>query len=360
MVNVYTQGRNLRTFNFYRQTTDVPITISASTLSYPTATVSNVAGVTSTVYRVPAGYFSLTNPVVYRRDIAFGVQDPSGKATYAIVTGAGPGSTVSGVFTPFSLKLISPRLLRDDPLLAGKRGNYTNSSNDDSFRFCRNSLTGNVLNAAESDCVVGGGSGNSFGWNFRTGFTDIVDQQISDNGFNAYGFQTGDYTFAIYNDDGWKTINGQAGKTPIATYKAKLAKLPYSFVDMVTTNTSSDKFPRVTAGSNNPSDTANALQLNTATPFTLTWVAPAVPDADVWRLTNTGEYFEGPSGTNLANNYWPALKFFTAAYPSSTALGGNFTISAKPAKLSYKDYSEFSLAFSNRNGSRIISTLVFN
>ena len=361
VVDVYMQGRNLSTINLYRQNTSVPVASAPAGLPYPTAT-STISGVPTTVYLVPAGSPSVNAPVTYRRDVLFGINDPSGKATYLVVTGPGPATSVAGVTKTFSVKMISPRLLRDDALLAGKRGNYTNWKDDDSFRFC-SSVASGILNAELSDCVTNGGAGNNFGWNRASTSPNTVAS--SDAGFDAYGFQVGNYTFNIYNDDGWKTVNGQAGKTPIATYTARLEKLPYSFADMgVTLNTAfaipTSKFPQFSNASLSTADIAARLQLSTATTFTSTWTAPVVPDADVWRLSSGGEYFDGAKSTNTLGAFWPALRFFTPAYPSSTALTGTTTISAKPAEISVKNYSEFSLTYTNRNGGRIQSAVAFN
>src|SRR5690606_5967088 len=57
------------------------------------------------------------------------------------------------------------------------------------------------------------------------------DPAAVDASFAGYGFEVnGVYTIKVYNDDGWKTVNGQAGKTPIATYTTKLNRLPASAV----------------------------------------------------------------------------------------------------------------------------------
>ncbi len=358
LVGVGMQGRITRNANFYRTTTTIAVS-TAPVLSYPTTTVTNaVAGSSTLAYVVPAGAPFVFTPVSYRRDVVFGIRDPGNNATYAIVTG--PGSfNVSGVQTLFSVKMLSPRILRDNALLAGKLGNFTNWRDDDTFRLCRSNTAGNVIGAAAADCTAFGAAGNNVGANRNPSVTSLTEAQ-ADATFDSFGFQAGTYTFAIYNDDGWTTVNGQAGKTPVATYAVKLDKLPYSFAQMGTTDPSTDKFPRATTTSFTPTAIANALQLSVATPFIGTWIAPVSPDADLWRLINTGEYFEGAKTTNAPGAAFPAMRFFNAGYPGSTALTGPFAVSARPADIAAKTYSEFSLTYTNRNNSRIISNAVFN
>ncbi len=90
--------------------------LPGATTVYLTRTFPNF---TATYAIVPAGEPKVV-PVVYERFAQFRIQDPLGNATYAVVTGPG-FRTVSNVLTPFSLKMLSPRLLKSDPLLAGKR-----------------------------------------------------------------------------------------------------------------------------------------------------------------------------------------------------------------------------------------------
>ena len=69
-----------------------------------------------------------TPAVTYNRYIRLGVSDPAKIATYATISG--PGLTTT-------LKMVSPRLLRDDPLFAGKNGNFVDWRDTDTFKFCR-------------------------------------------------------------------------------------------------------------------------------------------------------------------------------------------------------------------------------
>ncbi|MEO8187305.1 MAG: hypothetical protein ABI580_08085, partial [Burkholderiaceae bacterium] len=99
--------------------------------------------------------------VTYRNDVQMFVRDPMGNSTYIIVSGPGPAGAGG---QPFSLKLISPRLLRAAPELAGKNGNFLNWEDDETFRFCR--IVGPTVPVAEvADCVGQGATGNNWGWN---------------------------------------------------------------------------------------------------------------------------------------------------------------------------------------------------
>lgn len=79
------------------------------------------------------------NPaVVYTKYLNLVVNDPAKVATYAIVTGPGLGVSAAGIGTgaPGSLKLISVRVLRDAPELAGKPGNVVDWLDTQSWRLC--------------------------------------------------------------------------------------------------------------------------------------------------------------------------------------------------------------------------------
>ena len=58
-----------------------------------------------------------------------------------------------------------------------------------------------------------------------------VDAALTSLGLDTAGTEV---TFALYADDGWKTVNGQQGKTPIATYKVKLKNAAYPLAQLST------------------------------------------------------------------------------------------------------------------------------
>ena len=117
----------------------------------------------------------------------------------------------------------------------------------------------------------------------------------------------GSYTFAVYNDDGWKTINGQAGRTPIATYTTTLKRLPYTFVEMAGSGPATDNFPRFTAPT--PASIASNLVSAVPAPMNVTWSAlPTFANAAGNRLFSIYEYFEGPKSTNLMGVFYPPIE----------------------------------------------------
>jgi hypothetical protein len=180
------------------------------------------------------GAVNATTPEQTRREIRFNVRDPANIATYAIITGPGPAGP-SG--QPFSFKMLSPRVARDAPEMAGKAGN-ANYLDTDSFRYCNSGVAG-VPTADIANCTTSGVNGDNWGFNMTTLVLDGPAQASADASFQAQGWSTAAnaYTVAFYNDDGWKTVNGQVGKTPIATYTTSLPRLPYSFASMYSATT---------------------------------------------------------------------------------------------------------------------------
>lgn len=298
-------------------------------------------------------------PLTYRREVQFGVADPQGAATYAIVTGPGPTNTINGVVTPFSMKLLSPRVLRSEPLLLGKNNNYVNWPDTDFFRTCRAPAavagTG-VPVASVADCVGEGAQGSSWGWTLNN--PSATNLAAADAGFEGYQFAAGGtYTFAIYNDDGWKTVNGQAGKTPIATYTTVLEKLPYAFSQIAGTSPQADLFPRLTAQSATPVQVASAIRSGGANNFGATVLAPTTQaDARKFGSTNGYEYFEGPNVGNTGTAFFPASRYSNPVYSADLTTAVTFPITVKPAVLQSKTYAEHGWTFTDRNGSFMQTT----
>jgi hypothetical protein len=289
--------------------------------------------------------------VNYRREVQFFVSDPMGNATYVIVSG--PGPTGAGG-EPFSFKLISPRLLRSAPELAGKNGNFLNWRDDDAFRVCR-IAGGGVPVASVADCVGQGATFNNWGW------TTATPDAAADTGFQNQGWtEGGTYTFAVYNDDGWKTVNGHVGRTPLATYTAVLGKLPYTFVEMAGTGPGADNFPRFTQPSDAAQIAANLASANPS-PMDFVWSAiPAPADNRAFRLFSFYEFFQGPRSTNTGGAFYPAYRLNVDDYPGSTAtaLAGKRPTPTL-AEMSGKTYGEFGLAYVDRNNSVIVSYASF-
>jgi hypothetical protein len=299
-----------------------------------------------------------TTPVQYSRVVDFRMSDVAGVAQYIVVTGPGPVGTLPGGATAsFSLKLLSPRILRSDPLLAGKRGNFKNWNDTDLFRICRTATVAEP-NAAAADCVGAGASSSQVARFTR------APVAADDTAFDALGFQAGGvYTFSLYNDDGWKTVNGQAGKTPVATYTSTLAALPYTFVQMAGASPATDLFPQVQAVSTTRALVASTLKAGTTATLTATWSAPGAVGSNTFALANTGEFFRGTDPTiDVARGtdpYQTGYRYFVGSYPGGTATSGTFNITAKPAVISGKNFANFSLFYTNRRGNVINSESQF-
>ena len=291
-----------------------------------------------------------------RRALEFGVQDVQGLYTYAVVSGPGV-QTVTGVANPFSLKLISPRLLRDAPELAGKRGNYTNWTERNNFRACVvPAISANNSGPAPlADCVGAGAVGSSWGVTYFPNLT-ATSIATADAFFDAIGFQAGGvYTFAVYNDDGWKTINGQAGKTPVLTRTFTLQSLPYTQAEMLPASGPS-KFPVGTSltfsAGINISSVVNLAEPGSATG---TWTPPPATFGDraIFRLSEVGEFFEGINVATTAPATYPRHRYYTPLYPSSTATSISANITPTPNTIKSKTFYESSLQYTDRNNRRI-------
>lgn len=289
-----------------------------------------------------------------RRSLDFFVQDVQGLYTYAVVSGPGT-QTVSGVASPFSLKLISPRLLRDAPELAGKRGNYSNWTERDRFRACVIPSVNNSGPAPLADCVGGGVVGSSWGNTYFPNLT-VTTVASADAFFDSIGFQAGGvYTFALYNDDGWKTVNGQAGKTPALTRSFTLQTLPYTHAEMLPASGPS-KFPvgnslTFSAGTN----FSSVVNLPAPGSFTGTWTPPpaTLSDNAIFRLSDVGEYFEGINVGTTAPATYPRHRYFTSIFPGSTANSVIANLTPTPNTINAKTFAEISLNYTDRNSRRI-------
>lgn len=281
----------------------------------------------------------------YRREVQFAISDPMGKATYAIVSG--PGRTDN-----FPLKMISPRLLRAAPELAGKPGNYMNWPDDSFFRICG---PGVAAAASFADCVGSGAVSDVIG--LGTSIPDASRDVLFDNYQLVAG---GEYTFDIYDDDGWKTVNGHATRSPVASYKVTLEGLPYKFVEMTAGIPANDIFAHIDGPQDRVAWVATALSA-TPSPVDLTWSAlPAATSARGFRLNSVYEYFDGPKATNPVDVPFPAYRYYTPGYPSGGAVSlQGFAITARPADISLKSLLQFALEYSDRNGHVLISSVSF-
>ncbi len=187
---------------------------------------------------------------------------------------------------------------------------------------------------------------------------NTTDQAAQFDGFLSPAIVAGTYTFKIYNDDGWKTIDGQVGKTPIATYTAQLESLPISFVEMnVTSNPNNDKFPKISSASSPAAIVALELA---GLPYTgsLSWTSPLFIATSPYKLSFVEAYTEGSVSTTGV--VFPRVAKFVDIFPGSNALTGTINVAANPANLGQKSYSEVQVNYTNRNQSRIRSFISFN
>ena len=298
---------------------------------------------------------ALTPAVNYRRSLQWSVSDPMGQATYVVLSGAGPGTTVGSTTLPFSLKFISPRLLRSAPELVGKSGNFLNWLDDDAWRYCRAAGSGTPV-ASQADCVGLGAS------SFESGITTATPDDAADRNFIAQGWVAGAvYRFDVYNDDGWKTLNGQAGKTPIATYYSTLDQLPYTFVEMAGSGVSADKFPRLSFGAMTAAQVRSNAVSATPAAMAASWTAlPAFSDARRFGLSVSYEFHQGARVGNANSAFNPAYRWVFNSYPASTATTlPAWAVNAKPADQVSKSYFEFTLIYSDRTDRQILSLVSF-
>ena len=296
--------------------------------------------------------------VRYRRDIQFRVTDPLGSATYVVVSGPGPAGSVNGKSVPWSWKMVSPRVMRSAPELAGKTGNYTNWLDDDTFYYCGFSAGTPVASA--SDCLTYGAISDNWGWGLTSTPNAAADKSFTDQGWVVGGA----YRVDVYNDDDWKTVNGHAFRAPIATYYETLKTLPRTFVEMAgtgTTPTSNDQFARFNLGTLGPTGVlANFLKVTPA-PINLSWsTQPPLSSTEPLRLQLGFEYFDGSKVGIASGATWPKLRLLTQIYPGSTATSqSNWPVQPLPTDMAQRSLYNKALQYSDRNQSRVRSIVSF-
>ena len=285
---------------------------------------------------------AITPPKLHRKFVTLGVNDPAKVATYAIISGPGLTTTVGGI--AMTLKLVAPRLLRDAPEFAGKNGNFVNWKEDDNFRICR-TTSGNFDFAETANCVSQGATSDR--WEVSN-----ADPVALDTAFAAYGFAAGGiYTIKVYGDDGWKTVNGQLGKTPIATYASTLEHLPFSAAALAPAGASS-LYPALITSSKSAADVATAIRAKAAYSLNLTWSAPLVmPDGRPTAHTNIYFFEQGRASAGTAFN--PASRQVGVEIAGATATALNATVPAAAAQLVTPTYAEYGIQYTNRNGNTI-------
>ena len=296
-------------------------------------------------YKLIDGTPNTGSAVDYSKFVQFRITDPGNVATYVVVQGPG--------LPPSGLKMISPRIQRDDPLFNGKRGNYVDWKDSDTFRICRGDAAGVNIVASAADCATFGASGTSFG-------AFNVTAAAADSTFASIAFVAGGaYSIAVYNDDGWKTVNGQATKTPVVTYTRQLGALPYSAVTLAGASAGSDLYPRIASPAVSTATIASNIRSKTAGSLSLTWNSlETMPDASAFGWGDLYNFVSGRA-TSTANA-WPASRRTELSYPDRGATSAlNYTVSAAQPALVTPTYAEFGLELSNRQGRRVLSLVTF-
>ncbi len=278
-------------------------------------------------YKLSDGTPLTTNARLYRNEIRFNIVDHANVATYATISG--PGIVGS------AYKLISPRLLRAAPEFAGKYGSFVDWKDSDAFMACRIGPTNNnYADAEQADCVTHGAGSRS--WRSNTTVAADADTQFASFGFRAGGV----YTIKVYNDDGWKTVNGQQGKTPIATYTTTLNRLPASAVALDAGGNSA--FGNSTVMVSNLADGGKRLQA--------TEIRKAKIDGK--ELPFTGIYFfaQGRTALSTNTNFYPGSRMDVSTSPAMGGSAVTLEVPPRPAAMTGLTYYEYGTSWNDLNG----------
>lgn len=285
-------------------------------------------------YKLADGTPQASAARVYRNEIRFNIVDPGQHATYATISG--PGIVGS------AYKMISPRLLRSAPEFAGKVGNYVDWSDSETFKACRHATNANMYaDAPEADCTVHGAVSNV--WRA----TDTKPATV-DAIFATFGFQAGgEYTIKVYNDDGWKTVNGQARKTPLATYTARLNRLPASAAELAAMGTSA--YPSSSL-SKTPVEIAAMVRSKAGGSLVATEVGKAKVNSVPLPWVHVFYFSQGTTSASTQSNFYPASRFNPGIAPAIGATSTTLDIPAAPAAMARPTYSEVGLIWDDLNG----------
>ena len=287
------------------------------------------------------------NPVslTYDKYISFWIQDYSGIASYAVVSG--PGLPSGG------LKMMSPRVMRDSPNFGNVTGKFVDWNNFDAFQICR--ASNSSLDATLADCKGIGAQGNRWG-KFR-----YSDPAQLDADFSSLNLSAGStYNIKIYSGDGWTTVNGQSSETPIASYSRTLKVLPFS------STTLTPLYSSWSVNSTFGTDVAQGFR--TKSSFSYTFTSPNPIDVAFPKKMGWGGgwvYREGSTQTLNPDwsNFWPATQQELDVYRAPSAVSGTTsvlrTIPAPNALLVTPDYGDLGLWLTSRNGNIVQMISVF-
>ena len=274
-------------------------------------------------YNIVDGIERTANKTVQNR-LDFFVSDPRNLGfTYAIIKGPSlPNSGVKFVFAAVYNSTSNE--------LSGKSGNYlNNTSRFDTARICSASSTS--WNADTADCA-GRGLGSYF-WT------------QSDIGIAALPANA-TYTYDIYNDDGWKTVNGQAGKTPVLTYSRVLKQKP------LTTAYLEASYPTLT-----PTLTTQeylALAKASGGTFSGTLTAATTPAGEK-QFVNSRVWVYS-QGAKDAVNLWPVYRQIQRSYLKKADTTFSLPFLGLPTGANRLVYTEGAISSTDRNG-RVVETV---
>ena len=153
-------------------------------------------------------------------------------------------------------------------------------------------------------------------------------------------------------------MNGQLGKTPIATYTNVLRALPFSAATLAGTNPDADLFPRFTSTTKTQAEIATAIKAKAAIAPDLTWSKPgAMPDGRATQLADTVVFEQGPANTN--GTLFPRSRSLFFGYPGASATSATFSLPVPVPALVVPTFARFGLEYNNRNGNNVWSSLAW-
>lgn len=276
----------------------------------------------------------------YRSEIRFNISDPANRITYATISGPG----VRGTY-----KLVAPRLLRSAAEFSGKPGNFVNLPDDETFKVCRPASGTSYPDAGVADCTTNGAVGN----NWQTTGTDpaVVDRDFATFGFAAGGT----YTINVYNDDGWKAINGHANARPLATYQTRLASLPASAVDLAAGSVSA--YPEVNL-SMSAAQIATLIKDKAVGNLQVSATLPAKAGVPLrWDAVYLFE--QGRTSGSTASNLYPAWRANLGALVPLNAQSLSLALPAPSQTLVSPTYGEVGTIYTDLNGGSVRRIFTF-
>ena len=291
-------------------------------------------------------------PYALRREVLFSITDPAKVATYAVVS----WTSGQGGSTARSLKFLSPRIARDAPEMQGLTGN-ANYGDGDRFRHCPSNADDNEADATTAACTKLGVTGDTWGWTYALNSSNpsAADLATADTGFASQGLDTAgvEMTFALYADDGWKTVNGQQGKTPVATYKVKLKNASYPFAQLPLSS-----YPMFNAITPEEAAIAAAFRATGGTATAELQAAQPPAGGSPLAAPTLYSFRQGPKDASATG---PVTLRTASLAGTVTADGKKATIpfGGKPDGASATTYGEFGLTYADRNGREIFYGLSY-